>query len=406
MIKKSLKLKGAGYDIRGVVLEEAVKLEKRGIDVLKLNIGNTAPFGLFPSPALSEVLYKQILETPEESYGYGESKGILSVRLAIKQYYRKKNIALDEKKIYVGNGVSELIQMTLQALINRDDEILIPAPDYPLWTASVCMSGGVPVHYVCDESNEWNPDIDDIAKKITPNTKAIVIINPNNPTGAVYTKEILLAIVALAMKHNLLIFSDEIYERVIYDDAQMHYMAELTGDYPCIFFNGLSKAYRAPGLRMGWAGIHDPKNMLADYLVGLEIVSNMRLCSNMLAQHTIPIALQHDNEIDILCSPQGRLYKQRQIVIDALREMEGVEVVCPKGAMYAFPKFDKKKFGLHDDEKMVLDLLHKKHILLVHGGAFHHPNNDHIRIVFLPDEQTLGKAMHEMKDFFMTYQQV
>lgn len=401
MWNKSQKLHGVGYDIRGVVLEEAEKLQRQGIDILKLNIGNTAPFKLFPTMSLYDNIHKH----QEESYGYGVSQGIEPARTAIQEYYKKKNIVLDLEKIYVGNGVSELIAMTLQALLNVGDEVLIPAPDYPLWTAMVKISSGKPVHYVCDEKNDWNPDPDDIKSKITPNTKAIVIINPNNPTGAVYNKEILQEMVSLAQQHQLMIFSDEIYERVLYDDAKMHYTAQLTGDYPCLFFNGLSKAYRAPGLRVGWLCIHDPLNQLENYLVGLNILSNMRLCSNMLVQWAVPIALEKDNEIDLLTSPTGRLYKQRKIVMDAIEEIDGVTAVYPRGAMYIFPRIDEKKFNIQDDEKLVLDLLHEKHILLVHGRAFNALDKEHVRIVFLPQEDILIKAMNSMRDFFVGYRQ-
>ena len=399
--KKSRKLDGVGYDIRGIVLEEAKLLEKKGIPILKLNTGNTPLFNLFPTIDL----YKNMFDHQEASYGYGDSRGILTARNAIKEYYQKRNIAISIDNIFLGNGVSELIPMSLNSFINTGDEVLIPTPDYPLWTASVRLGGGKAVHYICDEQSEWNPDCKDIESKITSKTKAIVVINPNNPTGAVYDKKILQGIVAIAKKYKLIIFSDEIYDRVLYDGVSMYYMAQLCGDYPCIFFNGLSKAYRAPGLRVGWLVVHDPRNKLKDIMKGLAILSNMRLCSNMLAQWAVPFALQHDSIIDHLVSPQGRLYQQRQIVMDAISTIDGLTAVCPKGAMYVFPKIDTKKFSIIDDEKLVLDILHQKHILLVHGKAFNYKYSDHIRIVILPAPEQLQEAMQLLCDFFLQYKQ-
>ncbi len=399
--EKSKKLDNVGYDIRGIVLEEAEKLERQGIPILKLNTGNTPPFGLFP---ITDV-YKHMFEHQEESYGYGNSRGGLVARNAIQAYYQKRGITVHTDSIFLGNGVSELIPMALNAFINNGDEILIPTPDYPLWTASVRLGGGKAVHYTCDEQSQWNPDSQDIESNITAKTKAIVVINPNNPTGAVYEKEVLQRIVAIAKKHNLIILSDEIYERVLYDDAKMHYMAEISGDYPCIFFNGLAKAYRAPGLRVGWLVVHDPKKRLKEVMKGLAILSNMRLCSNMLAQWAVPVALQHDNVIDHLVSPQGRLYQQRKIVMDAIATIDGMTAVYPKGAMYVFPKIDIKKFSITDDEKLVLDILHQKHILLMHGRAFNYETPDHIRIVILPAPEQLQDAMKSLYDFFLQYKQ-
>lgn len=398
---KSSKLSNVSYDIRGIVLQEAERLEKQGIKILKLNIGNTLPFNLFASDTVLETISQHL----SQSQGYEYSKGILPARQTISDYYKTKNIDINTEDIYLGNGVSDLIGICMRAFLNNGDEILVPSPDYPLWTALVRLSGGVAVHYACDENNEWNPDISDIKKKITSATKAIVVINPNNPTGAVYSKEILQEIVKVAETHNLLIFSDEIYERVLYDNATMHYMASLSGNHPCVFFNGLSKSYRAPGLRAGWIGIHDPLNRLAKYKEGLNMLSNMRLCSNIPAQWAIFAAVGKDNEIDTLVSPQGRLYKQRKIVLDAIETMEGVSTVAPKGAMYMFPKFDQKKFNIKNDEKLVLDLLQDKHMLLVHGRAFNAFDSNHVRIVFLPEETELQKAMQDMNDFLLEYSQ-
>ena len=403
VFKRSEKLEGVCYDLRGPVLKTAREMEDQGEQVLKLNIGNPAAFG-FDMP---EDMLKDIIRNLSAAQGYCDSKGLYSARVSVYQYYQNKQFAnLSIDNIYIGNGVSELIQMATQGLLNSQDEVLIPAPDYPLWTASVKLAGGNPVHYLCDEEQDWFPDINDIKQKITSKTKAIVLINPNNPTGAVYDKALLNDLIGLAKEHQLLIFSDEIYEKIIYDHVPYTSVGSLTDDVPVITFNGLAKTYRAAGLRMGWMVVSGKVAAVTDYMRGLEMLASMRLCANVPAQYAIQQALGGVQSIDDLILPGGRLYQQRDITYQGLNEIEGVTCVKPKGALYAFPKFDRKRFNVEDDERLILDLLKQERILLVHGRAFNWPSPDHFRLVFLPHPDQLTPALSGIKRFFEHYQQV
>ncbi len=402
ILKKSHKLDNVCYDIRGPVLREARRLEEEGHKILKLNVGNPASFG-FDAP---EEIVQDMIHNVPVSQGYSDSRGLYSGRKAVMQYCQQKGIAnVDIDDVYLGNGVSELIVMSMQALINNDDEVLIPAPDYPLWTASVSLSGGNPVHYLCDESSDWYPDIEDIRSKITDKTRGIVIINPNNPTGAVYPREILQSIVDLAREHDLIVFSDEIYDKIIYDDAVHISTASLADDIFCITYNGLSKAYRVAGFRAGWMVISGDKLHATDYIEGIELLASMRLCSNVPGQHAIQTALGGYQSINELVAPNGRLHLQRDLAFDMLTAIPGISCIKPKGAMYIFAKMDQKKFNISDDEKMVLDLLLQEKILIVHGSAFNWPDSDHFRVVFLPHLDELTKAMLCLEKFFSTYKQ-
>ncbi|CCQ12156.1 Aspartate aminotransferase [Pseudoalteromonas luteoviolacea B = ATCC 29581] len=402
-ISKSNKLHGVCYDIRGPVLAQAKKMEEDGLKVLKLNIGNPAAFG-FDMP---EDMHRDIIRNLYAAQGYCDSKGLYSARVAVYQHYQQKklpNISVDN--IYIGNGVSELIQMVTQALLNDGDEVLIPAPDYPLWTASVKLAGGTPVHYLCDEEQDWFPNIADIRKKVTNKTKAIVLINPNNPTGAVYSKALLEELLHVARENQLLVLSDEIYEKILYDGAEHISIASMCEDLPVITFNGLAKTYRAAGLRMGWMVLSGRISMMNDLTAGLDMLASMRLCANVPAQFAIQQALGGVQSIDQLIEPGGRLYEQRNIVSTALNQIDGISCVKPKGALYAFPKIDVEKFGIKDDEKLMLDLLREERILLVHGRAFNWPKPDHFRVVFLPHKDELEPAMKRLERFFNHYKQV
>ena len=401
-VKKSHKLDDVCYDIRGPVLREARRLEEEGHKILKLNIGNPSPFG-FDAP--DEIVQDMIHNVPE-SQGYSDSRGLYSGRKAVMQYCQEKNIAnvgIDD--IYLGNGVSELIVMAMQALLDNGDEVLIPAPDYPLWTASVSLSGGKPVHYLCDEQSDWYPDISDLEKKITDRTRGIVIINPNNPTGSLYPPDILESIIELARKHELIIFSDEIYDKIIYDDAEHLSTASLADDVLFITFNGLSKAYRVAGFRSGWMVISGAKLRAGDYIEGIELLASMRLCSNVPGQHAIQTALGGYQSINDLVAPGGRLCRQRDLAYELLTDIPGISCVKPKGAMYLFARVDPKVCKISDDEKMVLDLLVEEKILIVQGSAFNWPNTAHFRIVFLPREDELEYAISRIRHFFTEYEQ-
>ncbi|MBR2954396.1 MAG: pyridoxal phosphate-dependent aminotransferase [Clostridia bacterium] len=399
---KSSKLDNVCYDIRGPVMDEAVRMESEGQRILKLNIGNPAPFGFAaPDEVIRDMMYNL-----RECEGYSDSKGMFSARKAIMQYCQLKGIkGIDIGDIYLGNGVSELITMSMQGLLDNDDEILVPSPDYPLWTASVTLAGGKAVHYMCDEQNEWNPDIDDIKNKITKNTKGIVIINPNNPTGALYSDEILKEIVEIARQNDLILFADEIYDRLVMDGLTHTALASLAPDVPCVSFNGLSKSHRVAGFRVGWMVISGDKKKIKGYIEGLNLLSSMRLCSNVPAQSIVQTALGGVQSIDELLLPGGRIYEQREFVYNALCEIDGISVVKPKAAFYIFPKLDAKKFNLHDDEKLVLDFLKEKKVLLMHGKGFNYPTPDHIRIVYLPRRRVLGEAMDAFKEFLTDYRQ-
>jgi alanine-synthesizing transaminase len=401
-VKKSTKLDNVLYDVRGPVVDEARRLGEEGRKILKLNIGNPAPFGLM---APDEIIRDMSLNLTS-SEGYSDSKGIFPARKAVMQYCQQKNIrgvGIDD--IYLGNGVSEVILMSLQALLNSGDELLIPSPDYPLWTASTNLSGGKAVHYICDESSNWYPDIADIKSKITPKTRGIVVINPNNPTGALYPVEILQQIIEVAREHGLVVFSDEIYDKILYDGAEHTAMASLADDLLFVTFNGLSKTYRVAGFRSGWMVISGNKEGAADYIAGLTMLSSMRLCSNVPGQSIIQTALGGYQSINDLTRKGGRLYEQREICWKMLTAIPGITCVKPQGAFYVFPKIDVKKFNITDDEKMAYDLLRSEHILIIHGRGFNWKEPDHFRVVFLPKPDDLTEAMDSMKKFFANYQQ-
>ncbi|MDT8453051.1 MAG: pyridoxal phosphate-dependent aminotransferase [Gammaproteobacteria bacterium] len=401
-MKKSRKLDNVCYEIRGQVLREARRMEEEGHKILKLNIGNPAPFG-FDAP---EEIVKDMIHNVPLSQGYSDSKGLFTGRKAVMHYCQQKGIMdADTDNIYLGNGVSELIVMAMQALLNNGDEILIPAPDYPLWTAAVSLSGGNPVHYLCDEQAEWYPDLEDMERKITKNTRGIVIINPNNPTGALYPTEILEAIIELARKHNLIIFSDEIYDKILYDDAKHVATASLADDVLFVTFNGLSKAYRVAGFRAGWMVITGAIAKAKDYIEGIELLASMRLCSNVPGQHAIQTALGGYQSINELIVPGGRLRDQRDIACDLINDIPGISCVKPKGAMYLFARMDPKVHKIQNDEKMVLDLLLQEKILIVQGTAFNWPDTDHFRIVFLSREDELRHAIGRIGHFFSGYSQ-
>ncbi|MFW6227943.1 MAG: pyridoxal phosphate-dependent aminotransferase [Alkalispirochaeta sp.] len=400
--RKSNKLADVCYDIRGPVLQEAQRLEEEGYRVTKLNIGNPAPFG-FDAP--DELLHDVIVNL-REAQGYVDSKGIFAARKAVMQHYQARGILdIQTEDIYIGNGVSELIVMSMQGLLNNGDEVLIPSPDYPLWTAAVHLSGGTPVHYVCDERSDWNPDLTDIRSKITDRTRAIVIINPNNPTGAVYPREMIEELHDIAAEHHLLVFADEIYDKILYDDNEHVSIATYCRDIPCITFNGLSKAYRAAGFRAGWMVLTGRLGAMKDYREGLDILSNMRLCSNAPAQFAIQAALGGYQSIRDLVLPGGRLHEQRDIAWELINDIPGLSAVKPKGALYLFPKIDTKRFGITDDVRFVYDFLVEKKVLLVQGTGFNWSAPDHFRIVFLPEREELRRAIHDLGDFLAYYQQ-
>ena len=401
--RQSSKLNNVLYDIRGPILEEANRMEAMGHRILKLNIGNTAPFG-FEAP---DAIMMDIIRHLPVTQGYSDSRGLYSARTAIVQHYQNRGILdLEPNDVYLGNGVSELIPMTLQALCETDDEILVPMPDYPLWTASVALSGGKPVHYLCDEENNWYPDLEDIKSKITSRTKGIVVINPNNPTGSVYPRHILQQIVDVAREHELVVFTDEIYEKIIYDGAEAINLATLTGDdVLCLTFSGLSKAYRVCGYRAGWVAITGPKHEAANYIEGITLLASMRLCSNVPAQHAIQTALGGYQSIGALVAPGGRLHEQRDVAYRMLNEIDGVSCNQSDGALYLFPKVDTEKFNIVDDEKFMLDLLKEQKILFSHGGAFNWHKPDPFRLVFLPDVQTLTDALNRLGEFLSDYKQ-
>ncbi|MET1937865.1 pyridoxal phosphate-dependent aminotransferase [Enterococcus faecalis] len=400
--KKSDKLNNVSYDVRGPVLEEAERMQEEGIRILKLNTGNPAPFG-FDAP--NEIVRDMIVNV-RDSEGYSDSKGIFSARKAIEQYCQLKkfpNVTIND--VYTGNGVSELITMCMQGLLNNGDEVLVPMPDYPLWTASVSLAGGTPVHYICDEQAEWYPDIDDIKSKITSNTKAIVIINPNNPTGALYPKELLLEIVEVARQNDLIIYSDEIYDRLVMDGLVHVPIATLAPDLFVVTLNGLSKSHRVAGFRCGWMVLSGDKSRVKGYIEGLNMLASMRLCSNVLSQQIIQTALGGYQSVDDLLLPGGRIYEQREFIYNAINDIPGLSAVKPKAAFYIFPKIDTAKFDIYDDEKFVLDFLHKHHILLVHGGGFNWQQPDHFRIVYLPKMEDLKTTADKMREFLSTYKQ-
>ena len=400
--RKSSKLDDVCYDVRGPVLDEANRMQESGIDVLKLNIGNPAPFGCnAPEEVILDMIYNL-----RESQGYSDSKGIFSARKAIMQYCQLKNIPdVTINDIYTGNGVSELISILTLALLNDGDEILVPSPDYPLWTGCVSLAGGKPVHYICDEESDWYPDLEDMKSKITDRTKAIVIINPNNPTGAVYPEEILMKIADIAREHDLMIFSDEIYDRLVMDGIKHTSIASLAPDLFCITLNGLSKSHMVAGFRVGWMVLSGAKDKAKDYIEGLNMLSNMRLCSNVPAQSIVQTALGGYQSVNEYLVPGGRIYEQREYIYKAINDIPGLSAVKPKAAFYIFPKIDVKKFHIYDDEKFALDFLREKKVLVTHGKGFNWDKPDHFRIVYLPRVEELKTATEKLADFLKTYYQ-
>ncbi|MGA0840461.1 MAG: pyridoxal phosphate-dependent aminotransferase [Pseudomonadales bacterium] len=401
-IRKSHKLDNVCYDIRGPVLKEADRMEEEGHRILKLNIGNPAPFG-FEAP--EEILVDVIRNLPT-AQGYCDSKGLYPARKAIMQYCQSLRIAnVEINDIYIGNGVSELVVMALQGLINNGDEVLVPAPDYPLWTAAITLAGGKPVHYRCDESNAWNPDPDDVRRKVSPRTKAIVVINPNNPTGAVYSRELLEELVEIARVNDLVVFADEIYDKILYDGATHVPLASLADDLLFVTMNGLSKTYRVAGFRTGWLVVSGAKRRAKDYIEGLDILASMRLCANVPSQHAVQTALGGYQSIQEFIVPGGRLYEQRNAAWDRLNAIPGVSCVKPHGALYLFPKLDPHRFNIKDDERFAFDLLREERLLVVHGTGFNWPEPDHFRIVFLPRVEDITMAMDRLERFLASYRQ-
>jgi alanine-synthesizing transaminase len=398
---QSYKLSDVLYDIRGPVLQEAKRLEEAGHRIVKLNIGNPAPFG-FDAP---EEILVDVIRNLADSQGYSDSQGILSARTAVVQYYQSRGIDItDPDEIWLGNGVSELIQLALQAMLNDGDEVLIPAPDYPLWTASTSLAGGNAVHYLCDESADWLPDVEDLAAKITDRTKAIVVINPNNPTGAVYPEPVLRQIADLAAANGLVVLADEIYDKILYDDAVHVPFAAVAPDVLTLTFNGLSKAYRLAGFRSAWMMVTGPKAHASSYLEGITMLTNMRLCANVPAQHAIQTALGGRQSIKDLILPGGRLLEQRDVAVNALRAIPGVSCVEPQGALYVFPKLDSQLYPITDDQQFVLEFLRDQHVLLVQGSGFNWPKSDHLRIVTLPHSEVLTEAIGRLGTFLESYQ--
>ncbi len=400
--EKSHKLDNVCYDIRGPVMDEANRMIAQGQEILKLNIGNPATFG-FEAP---ESLIKQMEQSLTSTEGYSDSKGILPARETIVAYCKEKgmhNVSVND--VYTGNGVSELITMSMQGLLDQGDEILVPSPDYPLWTASVTLAGGTAVHYLCDEESDWYPDIADMRRKITDRTKGIVVINPNNPTGALYPREILEQIVDLAREFGLILFADEIYDRLVMDGYEHIALASLAPDLLTLSFNGLSKSHLIAGYRCGWMCLCGDKSKAKGYIEGLNLLSAMRLCSNVPAQSVIPQALAEKESTQALLVPGGRVYEQREYIYNALKDIPGISVVKPKAAFYIFPKMDVKRFGIQNDEQFALDFLKEKQILITHGQGFHWEKPDHFRIVYLPEVPVLKEACDRMQEFFETYHQ-
>ncbi|MGL3805086.1 pyridoxal phosphate-dependent aminotransferase [Paeniglutamicibacter sp. R2-26] len=397
--KQSTKLHNVLYDIRGPLLEHAQRMEAEGQRILKLNIGNPAPFG-FEAP---DAILVDMMRNLPMAQGYSDSRGIFSARTAVSQYYQTRGIqTIGVDDVYLGNGVSELITLSLNALLNNGDEVLIPAPDYPLWTASVSLAGGTPVHYLNVEEEGWLPDLEDMESKITPRTKGVVIINPNNPTGAVYPKDTLEGILELARKHNLVVFSDEIYEKILYDEAEHINTAALCDDVLILTFSGLSKAYRVCGFRAGWMAISGPKHLAGDYIEGINLLTNMRLCANVPAQHAIQTALGGYQSINDLILPGGRLKEQRDVAFKLLNEIPGVSVQQAKGALYLFPRLDPEVYPIHSDEAFALELLKQQKMLISHGTAFNWVAPDHFRLVTLPAVRDITDAVGRIAEFLGT----
>ncbi|MCZ4068124.1 pyridoxal phosphate-dependent aminotransferase [Microbacterium sp. NPDC006705] len=403
ILDQSSKLKDVLYEIRGSALAEADRLEADGHRVLKLNTGNPAIFG-FEAPFQ---IVRDMIESVPNAHGYSDSRGILSARRAVVSRYEEVPgfPHVDPDDVYLGNGVSELITMTMQALLDEGDEVLIPAPDYPLWTAMTSLGGGKPVHYLCDATQGWEPDLDDIRSKVTPQTKAIVVINPNNPTGAVYSREVLEGIVQIARENSLLLLSDEIYDRILYDEATHIPLATLAPDLLCLTFNGLSKTYRVAGYRSGWLVITGPKAHAKGFLEGIQLLASTRLCPNVPAQFAVQAALSGVQSIEALIAPSGRLHEQRDAAWQGLESIPGVTCHKPEGALYAFPRLDPEVYDIHDDGKLVYDFLVAEHVLLVQGTGFNWPDPDHLRIVTLPEARVLTEAIERLGNFLSSYKQ-
>nr|BFF10717.1 pyridoxal phosphate-dependent aminotransferase [Microbacterium flavescens] len=402
-LDQSSKLKDVLYEIRGQALVEADRLEDEGHTILKLNTGNPAVFG-FEAPFQ---IVRDMLEAVPHAHGYSDSRGIVSARRAVVYRYEQDPTfpPFGPDDVYLGNGVSELITMVMQALLDEGDEVLIPAPDYPLWTAMTSLGGGTPVHYLADEQNGWRPDLDDIRAKVTPRTKAIVVINPNNPTGAVYSREVLEGIAEIARENSLLVLSDEIYDRILFDEAVHIPMASVAPDLLVLTFNGLSKTYRVAGYRSGWLVITGPKSHAAGFLEGITLLASTRLCPNVPAQHAVQAALSGVQSIDALIAPTGRLHEQRDAAWEGLEAIPGVTCVRPQGALYAFPRLDPEVYDIRDDGKLVYDFLVAEHVLLVQGTGFNWPTPDHLRIVTLPEARVLSEAIERLGNFLSSYKQ-
>ena len=401
-IRKSDKLADVCYDIRGPVLTAANQLEAEGHQILKLNIGNPAPWG-FSAP---EEILRDVVRNIPNSQGYSDSKGLFAARKAVMQYCQQINIRdVDVEDIYIGNGVSELVVLSMQALVNDGDEVLVPCPDFPLWSAAVNLCGGTPVHYLCDEEDDWQPDLEDIRSKITPNTRGIVVINPNNPTGAVYTPKMQQELIDIAREHDLVVFADEIYDKIVFDNEQYIPLASYADDLLCMTFSGLSKSYRVAGFRAGWMVVSGARERASDFIEGLNILASMRLCSNVPSQHAIQTALGGHQSIFELTAPGGRLYEQRNLAWELLNKIDGVSCAKPKGALYLFPKLDTERFHVRDDEQFVLDFLLAEKVLMVQGTGFHWPKPDHFRVVFLPHMEQIRESMGRLERFLANYRQ-
>ncbi len=402
MVTQATRLADVRYDIRGPVLRRARELEAQGHEIIKLNIGNPAPFGLFTPDAVLQ----HVTAAVEASQGYSDARGILEAREAVQRYYERRGVggvAVDD--VYLGNGVSELIVMSLQALLNPGDEVLVPTPDYPLWTGAVSLCGGRAVHYRCAEERDWNPDVEHVESLVTPKTRALVIINPNNPTGAVYSRETLEQLLEIARRHGLLVLADEIYDQILYDGAVHHHVAALAPDLPVLTLGGMSKNYRLAGFRSGWLVVTGPREPVAEYLEGLELLGNMRMCPNVPAQHAIPAALDGGIDVTPLLQPGGRLRDQRDRAWDLLTAIPGVSCYQPAGALYLFPRLDPDVHKIADDQKMCIDFLEQQHVLLTHGTGFNLPSADHVRVVFLAPVPVLEDAIGRLGTFLSGYRQ-
>jgi alanine-synthesizing transaminase len=402
VIEQATRLADVRYDIRGPVLRRARDLEAEGHEIIKLNIGNPAPFGMFSPDAVIE----HVTAAVARSQGYSDARGILEAREAVQRYYTRRGVdGVSVDNVYLGNGVSELIVMSLQALLNPGDEVLVPSPDYPLWTGAVSLCGGRAVHYRCAEDQDWNPDIEHVASLVTPKTRALVIINPNNPTGAVYSRQTLEQLLAIAREHNLLVLADEIYDQIVYEGAVHHHVAALGPDQPILTLGGMSKTYRLAGFRSGWLVVTGPREPIAEYLEGLELLGNMRMCPNVPAQHAIPAALDGGLDITPLLLPGGRLRDQRDQAWRMLTAIPGIDCYQPAGALYLFPRLDPEVHKISDDQKMCIDFLEQQHVLLTHGTGFNLPSSDHVRVVFLAPVDVLSDAITRLATFLSDYRQ-